>query len=193
MAKVWLPLALLPAFALSPLFGNSRIRLEVRRYRSSPVKSILAKLLRCSRVEMDGERIQDQMVDIHIHHTLIPEPVLVARGKSLYPGLCPSLEISSGLSQRNELGTCAHTHVCTCACTLMCAYTSPADLKCITSKRGMAKNSRRQPQSKCVFPKLVPTNLRDPSIFFYGLYPGGLTSVCQVTSVMPDSLWLYGL
>ena len=65
---------------------------------------------------MDGERIQDQMVDIHIHLTLTPEPVLVARGKSLYLGPCPSLElrVSSGVSQRNELGAYACVYVCMC-------------------------------------------------------------------------------
>ena len=77
---------------------------------------------------MDGERIQDQMVDIHIHLTLTPEPVLVARGKSLYLGPCPSLELraSSGLSQRNELGAYACVYVW--MCTHVCIH-SPADLK----------------------------------------------------------------
>ena len=146
------------------------------------MKSILTKLLRCSRVEMDGERIQDQMVDIHIHVTLTPEPVLMARGKSLYLGPCPSLELraSSGLSQRNELGAYACVYVC--MCTHVCIHFPSRPQNASPEKEGkdsgMAKNSRRQPQSKCVFPGLVPANPRDPSIFFFGFYPGGLMSVC---------------
>ena len=99
------------------------------------MKSILAKHLRYSRVEMDGERIPDQMEDIHIHLTLTPEPAPVAREKSLYLGPWPSLELraSSGLSQRNDLGA----YACVCARVRSWAHTlTRKTSKCITSKRG---------------------------------------------------------
>lgn len=73
---------------------------------------------------------RDQMEDIHIHLTmLIPEPVPMARGKSLDLSLCPSLElrVRSGLPQRNELGALACMYVCVHA--YMCSYASSADIK----------------------------------------------------------------
>ena len=72
---------------------------------------------------------------------------------------------------------CVRVHVHSCVHTLPQQTSNASPVK-EGKDSGMAKNSRRQTQSKCVFPKLVPTNLRDPSMFFYGLYPGGLVSVC---------------
>ena len=122
---------------------------------------------------------RDQMEDIHIHlTTLIPESVPMARGKSLDLSLCPSLElrVRSGLPQRNELGAFTCMYVCVRMHT--CVHMLPQQIsKCITRKRKgfwNGKNSRRPPQGKCISLGLVPIDLTDLPIFFFGLFLAGL-------------------
>lgn len=71
-----------------------------------------------------------------------------------------------------------HLPACMCVCMHTCVHMLPQQIsKCITRKRKgfwNGKNSWRLPQGKCISLGLVPTDLRDLPIFFFGLFLAGL-------------------